>query len=318
MTHLKNKYWDLIALLSGILLTLSFSPFDFSYLALIALIFLFVSWQKITPQRAALRGYLFGLGLFGSGVSWVYVSVHDFGGGGIFLSLMLTLFFVGFWALFPAVSGYLSIRFFQTNSDPIKIVTLPTVWILIEYLRGNWVFNGFPWFQIAYSQLDTPLAGYIPILGAYGTGLILAFTASVITLLITNRNTSVFFLGVIACLWLGGWVLQNVSWTHSVGKPVKITMIQGNISQDKKWQPEYKKRIMKRYKDMTYQHWDSQVIIWPESAVPAFYHQVSDDYLLPLEKEAKKNNTDLVISLPIKNEKDQKFNAVMTFGSRRG
>lgn len=319
MINLENKCWDLTAFLSGGLLTLSFSPFDFSYLALIALVLLFVSWHTIMPLRAALRGYLFGLGLFGSGVSWVYVSVHDFGGGGIVLSFFMTLLFVGFWAIFPAVSGYLSVRFFQTNSVPIKIITLPAVWIMVEFLRGKWVFNGFPWFQIAYSQLDTPLAGYIPLMGAYGTGLILAFTASVIALLITNRNRfSVFSLGVIVCLWIGGWALQNVSWTHSIGGPVKVTMIQGNISQDQKWQPEYKNMIMKRYKDMTYQHWDSQVIIWPESAVPAFYHQVSDDYLFPLEIEAKKNNTDLVISLPIKNEKGQKFNAVMTFGDKRG
>jgi apolipoprotein N-acyltransferase len=176
MPYSNSKYWDLCAPIAGLLLTLSFAPFDYSALALLALVFLFAAWLNISAKRAALRGYLFGLGAFGSGVSWVYISMHDFGGAGVFGSSMLTALFAAFWALFPALAGYLSVKMQRVG----RIVLMPVIWILVEYFRGYWLLNGFPWLQIAYSQLETPLAGYIPVLGVYGTGFIMALTASIV------------------------------------------------------------------------------------------------------------------------------------------
>jgi apolipoprotein N-acyltransferase len=193
---------------------------------------------------------------------------------------------------------------------------LPVVWILFEYLRGQWVFNGFPWFQIAYSQLDTPLAGYIPILGVYGVGWLLAITASIITLSILYKNKlSIVSLLFVCCFWVMGWLLKDLSWTYSIGSPIKVTMIQGNIAQDEKWNPEYRNKIMQIYKEKTNQHWDSQIIIWPESSVPAFLDQVNESFIIPLDQEAKSNATDLIISLPIKTEQFIKYNAVITRGN---
>ncbi|MGZ4997714.1 MAG: apolipoprotein N-acyltransferase, partial [Methylobacter sp.] len=168
MQYSNSKYWDFGAPIAGILLTLSFSPFDYSYFALVALVFLFACWRSISARRAALRGYLFGLGAFGSGVSWVYISVHDFGGAGVLGASLLTALFAAFWALFPALTGYLWVKTNPGNKRAVRIILLPVIWILVEYLRGYWVLNGFPWLHIAYSQLETPLAGYIPVLGVYG------------------------------------------------------------------------------------------------------------------------------------------------------
>ena len=98
-----NNYWDILSVLAGILFTLAFAPFDYPYLALLALSLLFASWQNTTSKRALLRGYLFGLGSFGLGVSWVYISIHDFGGANWLNSSLLTGLFFGFWALFPAL-----------------------------------------------------------------------------------------------------------------------------------------------------------------------------------------------------------------------
>ncbi len=321
MCYSNSKYWDFCAPIAGILLTLSFSPFDYSYSAFVALIFLFACWQNVSAKRAALRGYLFGLGAFGSGVSWVYISMHDFGGAGAFGSSLLTGVFAGFWALFPALAGYLSVKM----KGPEQIMLTPAIWILIEYLRGYWVLNGFPWFQVAYSQLETPLAGYIPVLGAYGTGFIVALTASLALALCRGgfsrpgRLKPPLLITLLFLLWGFGGFLRNQTWTHQIGQAIRVSMIQGNIAQDQKWRPENKINTLLKYKKMTEEHWDSNIVIWPETAIPAYLDQVKDTFLTPLANDAKLHNTDLIISVPVQERAPKKnFNAVITLGKEQG
>jgi apolipoprotein N-acyltransferase len=340
MYYSNRKYWDFGASSAGILLTLSFAPFDYSCLALVALVFLFASWQGISARRAALRGYLFGLGAFGSGVSWVYISVHDFGGAGVLVSSLLTGLFAAFWAMFPALAGYLWVKTKLGNERAMRVISLPVIWMLIEYLRGYWVLNGFPWLHIAYSQLETPLAGYMPVLGVYGTGFVTALTASVALEIIymAIRADDLFgakssypellrgihlkqlkLIMVIATLWGTGGLLRNVAWTHEIGQPLRVSLVQGNIAQDQKWRPENKLNTLLKYKRMTEEHWDSKVIIWPETAIPAYLDQVKDSFLAPLADDAKLHGTDLIISVPVQEPAPKKnFNAVITMGKEEG
>ncbi|MGR9013873.1 MAG: apolipoprotein N-acyltransferase [Gammaproteobacteria bacterium] len=312
MNYSNSKYWDSCALIAGTLLTLSFAPFDYPYFALLALVLLFTSWRHISAKRAALRGYLFGLGAFGSGVSWVYVSMHDFGGAGVLGSSVLTSLFFAFWALFPALAGYLSVKM----KGQSRFVIVPVIWILIEYLRGYWLLNGFPWLQVAYSQLETPLAGYIPVVGVYGTGFMLALTASVIVE-IERGKKSWLLITVLVLLWGAGGLLRIQPWTHEIGPPLRVSMIQGNIAQDQKWRPENKINTLLKYKRMTEQHWDSNIIIWPETAIPAYLDQVKDAFLDPLANDAKLHNTDLIISVPVQDRSPTRnFNAVITMGNK--
>jgi len=314
MPYSNSKYWDFCAPVAGLLLTLSFAPFDYSYSVLIALVFLFACWRDISAKRAALRGYLFGLGAFGSGVSWVYISMHDFGGAGVFGASLLTGLFAGFWALFPALAGYLSVKM----KGPEQIVLMPLIWMLLEYFRGYWVLNGFPWLHIAYSQLETPLAGYIPVLGVYGTGFIVALTASMVVEIILSKK-SLWLITVLIVLWGTGTLLRNQAWTHEIGRPIRVSMIQGNIAQDQKWRPENKINTLLKYKRMTEAHWDSNVVIWPETAIPAYLDQVKETFLAPLATDAKLHNTDLIISVPVQEAVAKKnFNAVITMGKDEG
>lgn len=331
MPYSNSKYWDLCAPIAGILLTLSFAPFDYSGLALLALAFLFACWQDSSAKRAALRGYLFGLGAFGSGVSWVYISMHDFGGAGLFGSSMLTSLFAAFWALFPALAGYLSVKMRGAG----RVVLVPVIWMFVEYLRGYWVLNGFPWFQIAYSQMETPLAGYIPVLGVYGTGFIVALTASIVVEIFRPFAWAVHCRGefirpgrlksppqlivLLAILWGAGGLLRNQTWTHEIGRPLRVSMIQGNIGQDQKWRPENKINTLLKYKRMTEEHWGSNVIVWPETAIPAYLDQVEENFLAPLANDAKQHNTDLIISVPVQEQSPTRnFNAVITLGKEQG
>jgi apolipoprotein N-acyltransferase len=315
MRFSSNNYWDFLAVIAGILFTLAFAPFDYAYLAPVALIILFASWQNITPGRAMVRGYLFGLGSFGLGVSWVYISIHDFGKANVLSSGLLTGLFVGFWALFPALAGYLSIKVLPLNRGFISMTVMPVIWLLIEYFRGYLVLNGFPWLQIAYSQLETPLSGYIPVVGVYGTGFLAALTASVSLFIFQTRKHWLLSTTVLVVIWSTGGVLQTIKWTESIGEPIRVTLIQGNITQDQKWLPENRLNTLLHYKKMTEQHWDSAVIVWPETSIPAYLSQVNEWFLLPLSKAARQHNTDLIVSLPAHgNSEDEKYNAVMTLG----
>ncbi|MCX7099864.1 MAG: apolipoprotein N-acyltransferase [Methylococcales bacterium] len=310
-----THYWDLLATLAGVLFTLAFAPFDYAYLAIVALALLFASWQSCTAKRALWRGYLFGLGSFGLGVSWVFVSIHHFGKAGLLNSSLMTGFFFGFWALFPALAGYLAVQVRQLCLGRGAILSTPVVWLLVEYLRGYWVLNGFPWLQCAYSQLATPLAGYIPIVGVYGTGFFVALSAAIIVYLCQPNHKRLAWGVGLLLVWVLGGILQTVSWTYAIGAPFRVSLIQGNVAQDKKWLPEFKENTLQFYKTMTEAHWDSAVIVWPETSIPAYYSTVYDWFLMPLNQAAQQHNTDLIVSLPAHGDsEDIRYNAVMTLG----
>lgn len=319
MQFSNSKYWDLLSPIAGLLLTLSFAPFEYAYLAPAALLFLFASWLNVTPRRAAQRGYLFGLGAFGAGVSWVYISIHDFGGAGMPASMALTSLFVGIWALFPAIAGYISVAVMPKNTGLLQVLVMPVVWMLIEYVRGYLWLNGFPWLQIAYSQLETPLAGYIPVLGVYGTGFLLAMTSAVILWALLHKTQRLLFTSAIVIVWGGGIGLQTVKWTQPIGHAFNVALLQGNITQDQKWRPENRIKTLLQYKRMTEENWDASVIIWPETAIPAYLSDVYESFLLPLHNEAKKRHSDLIISVPASSASGhENYNAVITLGTEQG
>jgi apolipoprotein N-acyltransferase len=304
------SYWgDFFAFGAGVLFTLGFAPFDYAYLAILALSLLFGCWHDISPKRALLRGYLFGLGEFGLGVSWVYVSIHDFGHAGIASAGALTALFVAFWAVFPALAGYLCAKLTNIN----RVLLMPVIWLLVEYLRGYWVLDGFPWLIAGYSQLETPLAGYVPIVGVYGTGFLVALSAAFIVFFAQYKNWKIA--GVLLVLWTIGGYLQTVQWTKAIGAPIKVALIQGNITQDKKWLPENKINTLRLYKTLTEQHWDAKVIVWPESSIPAYFSEVNEGFLMPLHQLAQQHNTDLIVSLPIDSASGEQYNGTMTLGS---
>lgn len=316
-SHFLYTYCSPVA---GVLLALAFAPFECAIFAVLALGFLFFSWEGVSPRKAALRGYLFGLGLFGFGISWVYISIHDFGGAGFIGAGLMTVFFVGFWAIFPALVGYWVAKVKWANLNLSTITIAPLLWILGENIRGYWLLNGFPWLQIAYSQMDMPLAGYIPILGVYGTGFLLAISASAIVYSLQNkRKHRLTIICLVCCLWLVGGVLKTIQWTHDIGKEIKVSLVQGNVPQDQKWLPENRMNTLMKYKQLTQEHWDSQVIIWPEASIPAYLSDVDDYYIKPLEAEAKQHNVDLIVSLPMQDAmSDAVYNGVLALGKLRG
>jgi apolipoprotein N-acyltransferase len=146
------------AVLLGALAVAGFAPAGQSWLVPICLALLSVLWLRASsPRAAAWLGFLFGLGFFGTGVSWVYVSLHDFGMMPAALAVFATAFFCAYLSLYPALVGSLQARL-GSALGVRALLLVPALWVLTEWLRG-WLFNGFPWLAAGYSQVDTPLAG---------------------------------------------------------------------------------------------------------------------------------------------------------------
>src|SRR5690606_23257106 len=150
---------NLLALAAGALTTLALAPFDLWPLALASIALLYLGLRKLTPKAAAGRGWCYGFGLFASGVSWVYVSIHDFGAASPALAGLLTLGFVAGLALFFALLGWLWARWLRREQALLAdALAFAALWLALDALRG-WVLTGFPWLYAGCSQLEGPLAG---------------------------------------------------------------------------------------------------------------------------------------------------------------
>ncbi len=304
---------DAAALTAGAVLPLAFAPFNFFPLAVLALALLFYLWRGVTPGRAAWRGGLFGLGQFGVGVNWVYISIHNFGHAPVALAAALTLAFIAFLALYPALLGALTVRLFSVHDEWRSLVVWPAGWALLEWLRG-WFLTGFPWLALGYSQTDSPLSGYAPVLGVFGVSWLVAVAAGALTLLPRTRAVLVL-LAIVG----GGWALQRVNWTYPEGTARQVALLQGNISQAVKWEADQREPTLELYRDLTRANWNHDLIIWPETAVPIFYHQVAENFIAGMQKEAHRKGVDLLLGIPVLDlSSDRYYNAMMSLGAQQG
>ncbi|MEK6748202.1 MAG: apolipoprotein N-acyltransferase [Pseudomonadota bacterium] len=311
----------LVALVAGGLLPLAFAPYHLFPLALVAPVLLWLVIQEGPPRTAGWRGWLFGLGMFGVGTSWIYVSIHDFGYTEVSLAVLLTGLFAAFLALFPASLALALAKSTQYLSPAARryapLSVLPAAWVLWEWVRG-WILTGFPWLNLGYSQQHTPLAGWAPLLGVYGVSLLVAATGGALLVAVSTpeRRVRMALGGLLAVLWGGGYALTWVPWTAADGVPLKVSLIQGNVSQHVKWSPQNLSRTIDLYGGLTLAHLDSDVIVWPETALPLFYHEAAPLLQQLTEATAAKGSA-VLIGLPVQNlETNEFYNSVVSLRPR--
>jgi apolipoprotein N-acyltransferase len=300
-------------------LVLAFAPFRWRFLGVLAPAALLMLWLDSSPGGAFRRGYLFGLGFFGFGVSWVFNSIHVFGQAPASLAGLITVSFVLFLALYPALTGYLANRFFNAPAIVSLVLVYPAMWALLEWGRG-WLLTGFPWLTLGQAQLDTPLAGIIPLLGATGASWLAMLSAGLLVAVVVG-DRHVRWLGAAAfvSLWLTTGIMGRVSWTSPAGAPLTASLIQGNIAQDEKMNPQRLRPTLKLYRDLSRDHWASDLIIWPESAVPTFYDQIAESFLKPLAQEAQRHQAQLIVGVFVYDPRTGKaYNSVTRLGTSPG
>ncbi len=306
---------DAAALLAGAALPFGFAPFGLWPLAWLAPATLFLLWLEGAPARAAWRGFLFGLGMFGVGVSWVYVSLHDFGHMPAPLAALATLLFVAGLALYPALVGWLQARFFDRARPLHLLLTLPALWTLLEWWRG-WFLTGFPWLHLGYSQPDTWLAGYAPWAGVYGVSLACALIAGLLARAWrAPQNILRRYLPALLAVLAGGWVAGQTDWTEPTGAPLAVALVQGNVPLDLKWQPAQREAILARYRALSARAPQARLVIWPEAAIPARLDEVDPRYLLALREEGMARGAEFLVGV-VEGHGREYYNSVVVLGER--
>ncbi|EGK71603.1 Apolipoprotein N-acyltransferase [Methyloversatilis universalis FAM5] len=264
------------AFVAGALSVAGFAPFGVFVLPVLTLATLLWLVDGLSPRPAALTGYVFGLGWFLAGVSWVNVSLSQFGGMPLPLSLLATFLFCAYLALFPAAA--LAALRALAPSPRLAPVLFAALWVLGEWLRGT-LFTGFPWLASGYAHAaPSPLAGYVPVFGVHGAGFVAALMAGLLAAFVTQRLALRQVLLSLVALLAGGALLGAVSWTTPTGRTLTVSLLQGNIEQSMKWVPERLPESMNAYLDLA-RAWPADLVVLPETAVPLPYDEIDPRWL---------------------------------------
>jgi len=304
---------SLIALLAGALLPLAFAPFNFFFIAFFSPAVLALLWQHTRPNTAAWRGFCFGVGLFGTGASWIFVSIHQFSHTPFAMALLITFLFIIILAGFIALQGWVYAKLITKHTYLITLLAFPSIWVLFEGLR-SWLFTGFPWLFLGYSQIDTYLGGFAPVLGVYGVSWCCAATG-VLLLSIYLYPKRVKLTGLmLITLWGSAYAIKTIQWTQASGDPISVALLQGNIDQNLKWNASTREFILQRYEMLMAQTQQAELIIWPEAAFPIPLPQ-SHALLQQLSHKLQCNDQAALIGLPVQTQQGQFLNSIVALGT---
>jgi apolipoprotein N-acyltransferase len=304
-------------LLLGAFSIFGFAPFYCSPASIASIIGLCYFWYlSESPKQAALAGFLYGLGLFGTGIYWIYISLHVYGGMPNLMAGISTLALAAFMALFPSAAGALSKRI-SGNNHYAMVMIIPALWALSDWVR-SWIFTGFPWLTVGYSQVpDSPLAGYMPILGVYSVTLLTVFFASLTALWFTNKPITTKWrrngIATLIMLMVSGHLLKLLEWTTPSGNSISVSLLQGNIAQDMKWDPEIANQTLNQYLNMA-ESSTARLIVMPETALPVLSSELPTEVKSRLHQQAVQNQGGILVGL-VEREDGEYFNSVLSFGS---
>jgi apolipoprotein N-acyltransferase len=296
VSHGARLKWWLAALLLGALSVPGFAPLYWWPLVPLSLAGLFLLWRQ-APIGRSTAGFAYGLGLFVPGVHWIYISLHDHGDMPAPLAALALLGFAAFNAAVPALAGTLShwvSRQGRATPGVDLLCAMPASWILLEWVR-LWFCTGFPWLSAGYSQIpDAPLAGLVPMGGIYLCGLALALCAGALAMTLSTRQWRPLL--VMPVWMLVAWLGTLVPWTQPTGNPLTVAILQGNVAQDSKFDPQAIGAALRAYRDMA-QASPARLIITPETGLALFRDELPEGYLEELRSIAVRNGGDMLAGL---------------------
>ena len=290
-----------LCILSGLLLILAFPRSNYWILAWVGFVPLFLAIEKKSKTKAFLLCYFAGV-IFWLGT--IYWLVHVTLPGMILLVLYLALYF----GLFGLIIAGLGLRI-----QSLGFLVIPAIWVLLEYTRSH-LLTGFPWALLGYSQyLNLPAIQIVDITGAWGVSFLIMMVNILIYRVIKiamskdlppsqpNRgrdpacsfgtlggkiskiekiNIIFAILILIFSFSYGYYRINGQRANGQTEKTIRISVIQGNIPQELKWEPSAREFIMDKYLTLSAEaiRVRPDFIIWPEAAVPVPLEESSDYY----------------------------------------
>ena len=225
------------------------------------------------------------------------------------LSYLSTFLFSLFCASFIGIIGWFSLH------RKSNFFLIPFIWTFFEWIKG-WIFTGFPWLTMGYSQVpSSPLVGFLSIIGIYGLTLILTSLALLISLIFLNKNkrSQLLKVGVVSVVLVTGQLLKYMEWTEPSGEPISISLVQGNIAQDIKWQKETVTQTLQIYQKLI-QKTKGQIILLPETALPLLAEYIPETFKKSILLHASKERAHVLIGA-IERHDTKYFNVVLNLDS---
>ncbi|EKE82799.1 apolipoprotein N-acyltransferase [Idiomarina xiamenensis] len=300
----------LLALLSGAALSLAYAPFGHAYLAFIIPPLLIALAWYCSPRSGWRLGYAFGFGWFAAGLSWIYVSIDQYGGMPEFATVGILLLLFAYLAIFPALA-FCCWRVFAKR-HAAAVFLLPTFWLAFELLRG-WLFTGFPWLGLGYTQTDTQFGTLAPLLGEQGLAVLIWLAAASVVYGLTQRRYG--WLAIAISIAISPWLTSFYQPIQSTGESKQVSLVQGNIKQSLKWQSDQQWPSLLRYLDLSRPHYDNDLVVWPESAITAL-EPFAGDVLHNIDQAAQNSQTSIVSGIiDYDRDHDAFFNSIIVLGN---
>jgi apolipoprotein N-acyltransferase len=301
---------------SGALLPCAFAPLQFWALAILCPAALMLLWQGRTPGSAARLGFSFSAGTFAVGTYWLYTSIHTFGEAPIWIAVALMLALIAIMGAYQALLGWFVARFLPASGALRSLVGVPAAWLLLEWWRG-WFATGFSWLSLGYSQTDTALASLAPVCGVYGVSAVCLVSAgAIVTAVQGGRRIRIAAAAIFVAPWVGALLLSRMEWTHPIGAPVKVAVIQGAIPQDQKWLDANRDTTLQLYRNLTAKVLGTPLIVWPESAPPDLANNLVD-YLGEMYSMASARGSALIMGVVRESDDGEHYyNSVVALGEK--
>ena len=265
------------------MLALSFPKYGHPAFAWIALTPLIVALVRLPdgrrPYRRAFRlGLLTGAIYFAGTLYWLVETMTTFGGLATPVAVFAAFMLVAYLSLFPAAFAVILTRLRRVLGSSWAVMLSPAVWVATE-LGRQYVWDGFPWELLGYSQVGTlPIVQIASVVGVYGLSGLLALTSAAAAMILIGGGIARWAVPAT----VAGLVLACAVWgqarmaTNSLvtgGTPIRVAVLQGNIAQEDKWNPALADKITDRYLSMTRQalQQGATFILWPESSTPFYF-----------------------------------------------
>ena len=319
-TQLQNRLLFFLApFIAGLIGPLGFSPFQYPGMTLISIAVLYWHTNRHSAKKQFLLGFFYGLGYFGFGVSWVILSIHDYGHLNYVLALVATLGFVFYLSLYPALMCSLFYLFSVPDKKLLNGLFFSSLWCLSDFLRSTFL-TGFPWLLVGTSQMDTPLRSLVPIVGIYGIGLLCVFSCTLLAEATKGPRLHRYcYLIAFVLTLIVPSSLNTIHWTRIEKKPMEVAVIQGNLAMRDKWDESLFWSLLKFYEQHITALLNKRLIILPESAIPLPASYLSE-YLEKLNRKTTEANSALVLGIlqPTDESETSFYNAILSLGHAKG
>lgn len=312
---MKQPFALVAALFAGALNVFAFAPFGYWPLQIACTAFLFFLVMRAhSARQAGALGWLYSFAGTCAGVHWLYVSLHDLASMPAWLTVLaIGLLALGLGLLVGAATGGARRlqQHWQAGAAITLLMILPALWTLAEWTR-SWIFTGFPWLSTGYAHGEAPLAGYAPLLGVYGVGWVAAILAALLVLAFKPARLKTISLIAISgtMIIVAGQGLRSIAWTKPFGAPITVRLLQGNVPQAMKFDPEALPSTLGLY-DALITHTPADLIVTPETALPVVRQQLPPEYLPRLAAFARQSKSHVLLGMPISDRPEDYSNGLI-------